>query len=164
MHIGDITRIAPGGLASLGAFNAATNIDGNRTQGVTMIKVKAAMIWDGKTEGEGPLTVGIAAGVSSAEIAKMFVADPQFHEDPNSAEAANRKVFPVWLIPEIGTQSQKAGGVEGPIHIKSIGIPSWKLREDESLQWFVFNHSSGALTTGTNIEIFNLMLYKWERD
>ncbi len=152
-------------LTTLGAkttSSLATKIDSSNEQGVKLVKVKAVMNFAGKTGAEGPLIVGLAAGLTTTEISDCFAADPQQHKDPQKAERANFRVFPIWHIGYNMTNTVNAP--ELPLHYKHTGIPSWLMNESEELSWFVFNQGSAALTTGTIVRISDVMVVRWERD
>ncbi len=154
-------------LSTLGLRTAITrdsDIDSTRLQGATLRKVKASMFFDGKTTGEGPITVGLAADLSAVEIKEALGGDPQRFKDPGKAEEANRRVFPIWVIPRNATASSPTPNPDS-VYLRNIGVPSWKLIEGTTLRWFAFNaNSSAALTDGTLVRISAVVVSRWEMD
>ncbi len=156
------TLLTLGALGQSTASIVNTKTDGSNEQGIKLKTLKGAMYFDGKTTAEGPIAIGIAAGLSASEIAEAFTADPQRHEDPNASEAANRKVFPIWLISRRSTQSNDDIS-DNVRSIRDLRAPTWTLDESEALVWFAFNYGA-ALTTGTIIRLTSHRVIDWERD
>ncbi len=152
-----------GALTSLTASTNALLIDGARDQGVKLLKLKAAISLRNKTAGEGPITVGIAIGVSAAEIAEAIVADPQGISDDPALQRSQRRVFPIWYFgKEVANTADLS---EGPVKkLEDVDIP-WKMIEEGlNMFWYAFNHDSSDLTTGTSIDIVSVAVQEWLRD
>ena len=158
-------NLVPGALNANSTFKSNTKIDSGRFHGATLKKIKAAMTWRGKNDSDGPLIVGISTDLLVGEIAEFYQSDPQKHEDPHESEVANRRVYPIWRIPEAGADQWSTTAHNAQVqHIKSIGVPSWKIVEGTNLDWHVFNASGAALTGGISIDIFAIYVFAWERD
>ncbi len=147
------------------AITDATRIDSSREQGCVIDKMLAYSHLQAKTAGEGPLLAGFCIELSASEIAEVFSADPQRYNDPNSTEAANRRLLVVW--------SYGAGptDIPGPTHgtppiyeWRDVRFPSWVIAEGEDLSYFVYNTQGTALTTGTVMDWGFLAITKWETD
>ncbi len=163
LNHGDFTSIVLSTLASKSAKQTNTNIDGTREQGIKLRRIKANMTYTGKTAGEGPISVGLTAGLTAAEVAEAIVADPQRFEDPGSSEKANRRVFPVWFIGDGSTQTD-TNPEQNTQLLVDIHAPTWEIPEEQALNWYAFNHDSGALTNGIGIDIINVIVYDWLED
>ncbi len=160
----ELVALAPGNLASKGVVAGSSLIDNNREQGSKLRRCKAYMEFRSKTANEGPLIVGLTGlNYTTAEIAEALTADPQKHEDPTESDHANRKVFPVWVIPHIAT-----GMSPTPNHpdtlLTDIQVPSWVVDEGELVRWFVFNADTSAVTTGILIIIVAQWVAEWLHD
>lgn len=163
--VNNLITISAGNLASKAAVITNTKVDTNRLQGARISKVKGACHWRSKTDGDGPVIVGISAGLSATEVAAFFTADPQKIDDPGSAETANRRVYPIWWIPEAGADQWPTGAASSRIErIINLGVPSWTIIEGEALTWFIFNAGAGSMTTGFDVDIFSIIVTTWERD
>ncbi len=157
--------ITLGALATKAAILVNTPIDALREQGCRLKKVKAWMEYNGHTNTEGPIIVGLAAGLSNAEIAEALSADPQHWKDISASEEANRRVYPVWVISSNGQLSGSSTAVQfEPGRLRNIGVPSWLIIEGEALSWFAFNSFTSDLSTGTIVDIVTTYVTTWESD
>ena len=164
-----IIHLAPnltvGALSSNGANNANTKIDSSRQQGIKILKIKGSWDADGKTAGEGPVIFGFDIGLAATEVAEAFIADPQVHEDAGSSEEANRKVFPVGMIPRDATGLHNS--VTGQLSNswwRNMRVPTWEIPEGRGLNIFAYNASAAGLTTGTTLRGRMVVLTRWLDD
>ncbi len=158
--------ITPGALLTKAAKTQGSNrLDGATEQGFKLKKCKAAMSWSGKTDGDGGILVGIHRGLTAAEVAEFYEANPQFFKDPSDSEEGNRAVFPVWFIPEQGTD-QWGTTNHNSLNEKlwNIKVPTWEFIEGRSLSWHAFNCGTGTLTSGLLILIAAIYVIEWLRD
>ncbi len=135
-------------LGTLGASTAmlsATKIDAARLQGAVPKDLGYAINFVGKTANEGPIFVGLSAGLSIAEVAEWFAADPQRQAEPNDAEASHRPVLVLDVLRRHETTSLGGRG-----RWRTARWPGWHVREGVALDWFAINEGA-ALTTGTLI-------------
>ncbi len=156
--------------AALGALAANTAIEvlpvltSNR-QGAKISKCKFHAEMKGKTANQGPILVGLSAGVSIAEVAEALLASPVQFEDPGASEQANRKMYPVFVIGDAATgMGNPASQILNHLMYKHTGVPSWLINEDETFRWWAFNTDSAPLTSGTLISVECVTVYQWERD
>ncbi len=157
----DVVTITLSTLGALTAILGAGKQDATRLQGMRFKKIKAHMEFLGKTAGEGPLMVGYAIDTTTSETGEALSADPQHRSDP-SGEAQGRKVVPVWIIPKGSTGSEVV--ISHPDEMQDITMPYKELIEGSTLNWFVYNMDSGALQTGTVVNIAYVAVGEWLRD
>lgn len=152
-----------GTLASLTAFLANSPILSTNAQGFRLKQLKLSFSWRGKTAGNGPISVGLSQGLTVAQIAEAIVAAPTSSFAEAAVEQANRKVYPVGVIPVAATASGTLEGGPDPInHIQ--GNPWRDFPEGDSLDFYAFNHQGGALDAGTVISVVGVMVGEWSRD
>ncbi len=143
-------------LADVTAVIVNTNIDSTREEGVRLKQLKAGQRLTGLTDGEGPLIYGWALNATAAEIAEALVADPQFVEDVNDVDVANRKVFPVGIFEMSRSNASQ--------ELREVNFPWKEIPEGATLKWFVFNASGSSLTTGATAHLFASVVQEWLRD
>ncbi len=149
-------------LASGAVLGGALKIDAARENGVRLEKMKAQMSFRGKTDGQGPVVVGLAhVDLSDTEIAECFAADAQKPVDTPDSERVMRKVFPIWMIGKAELSSISGRGTNEYIE---IAFPWKTIREGSGLKWFAINLDSGSLSTGTVIEIVSVTIGEWLLD
>ncbi len=110
------------------------------------------MTTTGLTADEG-VVVGIAAqNQSVSDIAAFMGADgPKFRGDTDDELLASRPIFPLWLF---------IGGDES-LHQLDEAL-RWTWGEDVGgWQWFAFNPSSSALTTGAAMRVVGKSFGVW---
>ncbi len=156
---------------NLGALVASTAIllaqimDSSLEQGHKLKKLKGTMEMKSKTAGQGPILIGISSGLDAAEVAEAIVADPQLHKDAGDSDESNRKVFPIWVLPEASTSM---GNVSAAIldhnKLENLRVPSWTTEEGRALNWFAHNLGSADLTSGTTIQLTWAIVIEWLRD
>ncbi len=151
-------------LATLDATGAVfTKFDTSREQGFKFSKMKTAILLSGKTAGEGPISYGFAIN-DAAETEEAIEADPQRSRDPGESEKANRRVYPVGIIPISATGMQVLLDPDSIMNLKTLrDWPQWSIIEGEALEFWAYNHGS-TLTTGANLFIKVLAIGKWLRD
>ncbi len=146
-------------LANLTALIGNTNIDSSRESGVLLKQLKAAYAMVGLTAGEGPIIYGWCLNLTATEVAEAMNADPQFIEDVNDVDLANRKVFPVGIF---------GMGVNTPLNAdlkyQEVHFPWKEIPEGSTLKWFVFNASGSTLTTGATALMVGSVVQVWLRD
>ncbi len=138
-----IEGLALGTLAGLSALTGSLNMDAARTSGVILKKFKGAFQLNGLTNGEGPILFGLSKDLSAAEVTEALNADPQGPGDIPATERGNRKVLPIGFWDE---NSLVPNG--HPYMLRDLHWPWKELKENEGIQFFVFNMGSSALTTG----------------
>lgn len=119
-----------------------------------LLKSEFMAIVEGLTSAEGRgLVIGIADGeLTAIEIAECLQADGP--GDRNDNEANERATRPVWLIGALDISGQTIGRFRG-----SMGsfLMEWKKRwtfsNPEGLEFFVYNQSGTALTTGATVRV-----------
>ncbi len=147
-------------LASVAVIEDAAKTDTARAQGVRVKKMKIAVSYQGKTEGEGPLLVGVAHGnLSVTEIAEALNSDPQGQDQTVPMEQAQRTVMPIALIPAVGV-----GGNGVPLELDDVRFPWKEVKEGTDITMWTQNLDTGALTTGTIVECHMTLLQEWLDD
>lgn len=151
-------------LSTLGAstaLSASSRIDGSRENGFRIIKTQYWLDWIGKTAPEGPLIFGISFGLSVAQIAACITADPQSKREDFNVHDTALPVFPLALIPIASTG--KAATPDDAVPMREITL-RWSAPEGTSMNWFVFNADTSALTTGTSVVVFAKHFGVWLND
>ncbi len=155
----DQSIITLGALGAKASATVATKIDGTRLQGVKLDYIMAQLSFNNKTTLQGPIVVGLAYGLTAAEIDEAMVADPQHIVDVPAKEQSDRAVFPVWMIGTVATGDDVA-----VIPIRKINFLWKEIAEGRGLHWFAFNAGAGGLTTGTVVLIESTYVGEWLRD
>ncbi len=155
--------ITLGTLAAAAAITANSKIDGSRLNGFRVLKSELWIGASGKTTGEGPVVIGLAFDADAANVALAMAADPQADGRQTGDKVANTEAkFPVFPIAMIGKAETKIG-IES-VTMKHTLKPQWSAPEGSGLQYFAFNADTGALTTGTVVEIFAKHFGVWLND
>ncbi len=154
----DIYRSNVGALTTLSSAAVTAKLDAAREQGVKILRMKAALGFNSKTIDEGPLLVGFALGLSATEISEALAADPQSMLVQPEMEHAQRRVYPMWLIPSGMTDSEIVQKLE------DVPIPWKEIPEGVGYNLFVHNLDTGTLTTGTQIEVVVASVMEWLDD
>ncbi len=151
-----------GTLATVTAIKGQSKIDASRENGLRLKKMWSAMDIRGKTgaQDEGPIIMGICVDSTITEIAEFFSSDPQKYNDPDLSEKSNRKVFPIWFIPQLVTAINDNVGA---VLFRNMRIPSWTIPEGSALEYFAFN-AGAALTSGAQVSITSVFVGEWLRD
>ncbi len=130
--------------------------------GSKLLKLKMAIGWRGKQTDEGPISVGIAIGLSVTQIKEAMEAAPTSLEAEEAVERANRKVFVIGIIPRDSIGSNIANELNP---LKTItDLPKWEVPEGTALTLFAFNHMAAALTGGVVIEWHGWLRTRWMKD
>ncbi len=144
----DVAQVAVGALADAASIKMTTPYvieDDFR-----VIKIEWAGRMSGHTAGEGPLVLVFADNeLLVAEIAQVLVASPVDSNDNVNNERANRPVFNMAMVSGNATTDilTQHGGT---FHEKTI---RWTFSNPEGFTWAIVNHSGGALTSGTVIDL-----------
>ncbi len=119
-----------------------------------LLKTEFTAIVEGLTSTEGNgLLIGLADGeLTATEIEECLQADgPGDRNDNAPAERANR---PVWIIGAVDPASESTLRFKGA---RGDFLMEWKKRwtfsNPEGLEFFVYNQSGNALTTGATVRI-----------
>lgn len=107
------------------------------------MNIRGTYAWDGITAGNGPITFGIASGdYTDAQIEEAIEATGNINLGGKVAqEQANR------LVRTIGTISEQR-----PVHNDGQPVTTklnWKVAIGSAPVFWVWNQTSGALTTGS---------------
>ncbi len=98
--IHDTVTVSLSTLAAGGVVLGAIKIDASQQNGFRVKKVRAAVSYEQKDTVKGPIVVGFAASsLTLTEVKECLDADPQGPDDIPAADQANRKVWPVWMMP-----------------------------------------------------------------
>ncbi len=167
LQFDDETSLALTTLASVTAKFAATIIDAARLQGFYLIWVKYAGVIRGKTTTEGPLIFGLCANLSPSELAAILTDDTQDRSAPTKTGPGSW-YYPLSLIGLDVTEGDLSGRIgsteiQGIVPFSKIPV-RWTVPEGDSLNWFVYNVGSGALTTGASIALTYQLFGAWLRD
>ncbi len=152
-------------LGTLGAKSSITDglpIDGSRLQGIRIKKLMYNAEFIDKSAANGPISWGLAVGLSAAEVAEAIEADPQGEMDVPATDQGNRRVFPIGTI---GVDAVNSDVTPDSIkEYREIKFPWKKIPEGVGLFMFAHNHGLGALTTGTLITAEFVFVYEWLDD
>ncbi len=141
MRIWDSRNESLGTLALETAILAPTKIDAARLQGCIPRDIISHSSFAGKTTNEGPLVIGLSNGLSIAEIAEYFTADPQRFDDPGATEQSQRPILVTGFVGRHETVSLETV-------MRFMKWPGWHVKESTTIDFFVYNMGA-ALTTGT---------------
>ncbi len=128
-------------------------------QGRKLVKFKASMQYEGKTTAEGPVRIGVSAGLSNTEVASSLNAVPTRYEDPGASEQANRRVYPIWTANKIGTASINA--IDDYL-LLDRGVPSWEIAEEQPFSLWAWTNDN--VTTGMVIIVESTTVFRWMHD
>ncbi len=156
------TPLSLGALAAKTSASQIMQIDGSRLQGVRLKKLKATFSFIGKTAANGPVSIGLALGLSATEIGEAMEADPQGEMDEPASERGNRRVMVIGTISQNATGSDSTPDEISPY--RTIRFPWKKIPEGVSLFFFAHNHGAGTLTTGTIITMEWIAVQEWMED
>ncbi len=158
--IHDLALLPLSTLGALVAIVGATKIDGARANGFHIDKIKVAMVVEGKTVDEGPILYGLAQDLTSLEVEAALEADPQIKGAIPETENANRKVFPLGVIPF----NMVDGQADRLVPMMEIhDWPSRDYNEGQKLVTWAYNIGS-ALTTACILNFFFVYVGRWLND
>ncbi len=156
----DDVIITVGTLAAATALLGAGKIDSARESGFRAMKVQWSISYQSKTDLEGPIMIGLAQGLSTAEIEECLAADPQgrpaIHGPEN--QAAKRPVWPLMMAPP---DNAHGPSLQGRYHETKL---NWSAPEGSSFSWFVYNSDANALTTGMKVFVSAKWFGVWLND
>ncbi len=157
----DDVMITVGALASKAAIIAGGKIDSARLNGFRVLKTQYWIDWEGKTDADGPIMIGLSEGLTAAEVASCINADPQ-----SSSELVNNANTkrPVWPLEMLSKQAIEAGASNGQGAFKGDAKIQWSVREGRTLSWWAFNMEAVALAAGTLVNIFAKHFGVWLND
>ncbi len=168
MRSRDFTEFSILTLASLTAIVAGTKIDNTRLQGCDIQKLRYAVSWAGKTAAstEGPLAYGVCKGMTVAEVANFYAADPQSSKADDVALMESQ--FPIVEIGRVGQNSVTSdGGGNGAdqSRLRHAKWGGWKIIEGTSWNHYVFNaNPNDPMATGMLLQLFTEVLGEWLAD
>lgn len=142
-------QIALSTLADATAIKATSGgLSGDMQEDFRIIKSEIFVYVEGHTQTEGPITIGICdAELSVTEIAECL--DLNGPVDRNDHLNAERVMRPVFELCQIGELSLEIPNNNLPIE-KTL---RWTFPAAEGWDWFAYNDSGAALTTGTIVRI-----------
>lgn len=149
-----------GALAAYDVITQASKIDAARKNGFRVLKTEYFFDIDGKTAGEGPIVVGLAANQTAAEIEEAIEADPQGKVDDVENQQAKR---PVWPLEIFGSKIGDTN-LENESTRKGELTPRWSAPEGDGFSWWAYCLDAGGLTTGCTVVIFAKHYGVWLRD
>ncbi len=149
------------GLTSANVIGDVTKIDGARKQGVRIKQIKYAARWQQFTTLEGGVQIGLSVGdgLTDAEVEEALEADPQSDSDQPAQERSERKVFPLFMVPD-STQ------LDSDQQMEFRAIDRWpfkELNENEALKTYAYNTSGSTLTSGL-VKLDLVITGEWLRD
>ncbi len=151
-------------LASLTGLNVATKNDGSRLQGCTIRKLRYQFDFTGKTAGvaEGPLLFGAQRGLTLAQLAAVWAADPQSTEDKVALAQSQEAVLVFGWAAQSATSGASDNAAMG---LRSAKWPGWNMIEGVGWSHFVFNLNPGdPVTTGATATIYTESFGDWLND
>lgn len=151
----DVIRMSLGAMSSDTATAATTKCDTTRLQGFRVLRTEWFAQWDDFTAGEGPVVWGFCGDLTAAEVAEVFLADPQRANDTNLAEQAERPLWIQDIYSDIG---------DSYCISKGVWKPNWSFPEGTPLKAFAFNPNSEAITTGSTMLIVAKHFGVWLKD
>ncbi len=165
MRSRDLSEFTIGTLASLTVARISLRIDSTRLNGAYVKDYRYNVDWFGKTAGanEGPILYGLVAGMTDAEVAAVFAADPQSREDDVAIAESKEHIVVHGVVGQSTTESgnSNAAGLDRMRNGKWY----WPIIEGESLQHFVFNRNPvNAMATGMILSIYSECYGGWLRD
>lgn len=130
-----------------------------------MLKTEVNAFLDGGTAGDvGGLLIGLADGdLSTSEIAAGMVVNAPL--GPNDVVGGNVAMRPSWIIGALvadgsGTQGHFRGEGNSP-NIKFN--PRWTFAQTKAWNFFIYNNTGHALTTGAVVELLTKDFGVWVR-
>ncbi len=152
--------LAVGALAGNDLVGGATKIDGGRLNGFRVVKTRLIGSFTGKTTAEG----GVIWGLGIFPTASAAVVESILEADPQSALGQTFKQEGTWVKP---MGMMRLEETEGSLHpgagFVDVDI-NWSVPEGAELMVWAYNQQSGALTTGTVLNLFMQHMGVWLRD
>ncbi len=138
----------------------STNIDSGREQGVKVTRMRILGSFEGKTEGDGPVLIGVQVGHTTATLEAFLDSDPQGQITDQLQPQKGAFIKVLGVLPA----SETKGRIQGMTDDWMIGISQWSIPEGSTLQAFAFNASGATMTTGTLVDLQMLFDYIWLKD
>ncbi len=135
---------------SLTTLNVVSSILGNTAEEATRIGgIRAGWSSSGFTPGEGPIYVGVAhSDYTAAEIEECLeVADSWNKGNKTDRERGKRLIRTIGAFPLVSAAETLNDGK--PIYTKL----NWRVESAQSLSVWIYNRTSGTLTTGGAVNI-----------
>lgn len=149
----DFCSITPGAVGS-GGVAVADGRYASLEEDFRIIKMDVFCAAELQTGGE-PAIIGIASkDLSSSEISECLNSAPQNRSDRVELEESGRPVWPLTLL------MVSANG-DGTVVDKFEKTLRWTFSDANGWQWFIFNPSAGAMTTGSEFDIFTKIYGVW---
>lgn len=145
-------------LATRDVVTSTSVLDASMLHGSQVKMCKAAATVDAHTTNQGPILVGLARGLSDAEIEECLEADPQKFEDVPAGEEANRAVWPIWFFPPAEETS-----LRNIMRVSRIPFPFKRREEGTSFVWWAYNLDTISLSAGA-VQIWASWVTEWLRD
>lgn len=143
-----------------------TKLDGSREQGSIIKKFKATMpvLDDDWTINPGPFLLGWSVGLDDTTINEALGADPQGIDDIPATEEGNRKVFPMWIIPQNWAEPGAQQAVIEQLH-EIEDFPFREVPEGSSLQLWAKNIGTDTPTIlNHTLRVIAAFVTEWMRD
>ncbi len=138
--------LALGTLADGATLKASTAL--TLEEDFRLIKTEHHIVWEGHTQDENPILLGIADNnLSAAEIAEALTSSPANRNDNVLMAQALR---PVWDISQVGDTPSGVWPDRGDKLEKTI---RWTFSNPNGWTWFAHNISGAALTIGTIVNV-----------
>ncbi len=134
-----------------------SKIDASREQGFRILRTEWHIAYDGITIGEGPVVFGFSCNVAATEIEACIEADPQDSADRVGNTQSSQPVWPL-------VYQARSEGENGIEPLNGMLKPRWTVPEGEQANWFAYNRSSSALTTGGVFFVFAKHFGVWLND
>ncbi len=135
-------------LSTLGSDTALTNsLTGTSAGAYRFMSGKLSWTLSGKTIGEGPITVGYAhSDYSVTEVKECLESFASIDQgDKQAQEQADRLIRTVGTFGNQGADQAMAALNNGLLITTRL---NWLINIGDSVNFFVFNEATGALTTG----------------
>ncbi len=166
MRARQLSEFTIGTLGALTAQLSATRVDSTRLNGCRIDKIRYNVDWFGKTAGanEGPILFGYSRGMTTAEIAACFAADPQSRQDTVQLDASQS---PMLVLGSVGQSTTESGNsnASGGQRMHSARFPWKEVIEGDNFHHFVFNlNPANAMATGMILSLYSELYGDWLRD
>ncbi len=160
----DSASVSPDSLAADDVTQVAfTRFDAARERGFRVSKIECWASWSGPdTAVEGMVAVGIAVGLSAAEVEAAIESDPQGNGqggDKTLMEIAKRPIWPIGCF----NSNMVTGSDRPPLH--KVFKLNWSVQEGNFMMFWIFNVGPTALPANAgNIQFFVKYYGVWLND
>ncbi len=165
MRSRQLCEFTVGTLAALTAALCATKVDSSRLNGCTIKKIRFNTSFFGKTAGanEGPIAYGLSRGMTTAEIAECFAADPQSRQDTDELDKSKRPLMVLGVVGQAEVSSDTGGGL-GTL-MRNATFPWREIIEGDNFHHFIFNlNPANAMATEMLLQIYSEFYGDWLSD